>query len=173
MFFPVWKMIMLSDVTSAVRNKKWWVEMHVLKCCWSVRWMKSVLCSHSTAQWCGWDSLQCKVQTELLLKWNSVLTTVYRLSPPLSLYMKWMCATCACVTAFCCVVFVCMLEYLCTYLSTYLCGVCVVFVFVSSEGKMVVLSLAIGLAEQDDFANLPDLQEAPASQENETTPEKR
>ncbi|KAF3832702.1 hypothetical protein F7725_026367 [Dissostichus mawsoni] len=29
------------------------------------------------------------------------------------------------------------------------------------EGKMVVLSLAIGLAEQDDFANLPDLQEAP------------
>ncbi|KAF1392797.1 synaptotagmin-7b isoform X3 [Sander lucioperca] len=41
------------------------------------------------------------------------------------------------------------------------------------EGKMVVLSLAIGLAEQDDFANLPDLQEAPASIENETTPEKR
>ncbi|XP_061887400.1 synaptotagmin-7-like isoform X4 [Entelurus aequoreus] len=43
----------------------------------------------------------------------------------------------------------------------------------SNEGKMVVLSLAIGLAEQDDFANLPDLQEAPASKENETTPEKR
>ncbi|XP_044056717.1 synaptotagmin-7b isoform X2 [Siniperca chuatsi] len=41
------------------------------------------------------------------------------------------------------------------------------------EGKMVVLSLAIGLAEQDDFANLPDLQEAPASKENDTTPEKR
>ncbi|XP_035020608.1 synaptotagmin-7b isoform X4 [Hippoglossus stenolepis] len=41
------------------------------------------------------------------------------------------------------------------------------------EGKMVVLSLAIGLAEQDDFANLPDLQEAPDSKENETTPEKR
>uniref|UniRef100_A0AAY4DWI7 Synaptotagmin-7 n=1 Tax=Denticeps clupeoides TaxID=299321 RepID=A0AAY4DWI7_9TELE len=38
------------------------------------------------------------------------------------------------------------------------------------EGKMVVLSLAIGLAEQDDFANLPDLQEAPASQE--TPPDK-
>uniref|UniRef100_A0A673JPE9 Synaptotagmin-7 n=1 Tax=Sinocyclocheilus rhinocerous TaxID=307959 RepID=A0A673JPE9_9TELE len=33
------------------------------------------------------------------------------------------------------------------------------------EGKMVVLSLAIGLAEQDDFANLPDLQEAPANKE--------
>ncbi|KAG7324296.1 hypothetical protein KOW79_012312 [Hemibagrus wyckioides] len=33
------------------------------------------------------------------------------------------------------------------------------------EGKMVVLSLAIGLAEQDDFANLPDLQEVPPSQE--------
>ncbi|KAM7406063.1 hypothetical protein PAMP_000467 [Pampus punctatissimus] len=32
---------------------------------------------------------------------------------------------------------------------------------------------SIGLAEQDDFANLPDLQEAPASKENETTPEKR
>lgn len=47
------------------------------------------------------------------------------------------------------------------------------FVCVSSEGKMVVLSLAIGLAEQDDFANLPDLQEAPASKENDTTPEKR
>ncbi|XP_074472471.1 synaptotagmin-7b isoform X2 [Sebastes fasciatus] len=41
------------------------------------------------------------------------------------------------------------------------------------EGKMVVLSLAIGLAEQDDFANLPDLQEAPASYENDDTPEKR
>lgn len=51
-------------------------------------------------------------------------------------------------------------------------GLCVC-VHVSSEGKMVVLSLAIGLAEQDDFANLPDLQEAPASKENETTPEKR
>ncbi|XP_016088520.1 synaptotagmin-7-like isoform X2 [Sinocyclocheilus grahami] len=38
------------------------------------------------------------------------------------------------------------------------------------EGKMVVLSLAIGLAEQDDFANLPDLQEVPPSQE--TPPEK-
>ncbi len=36
---------------------------------------------------------------------------------------------------------------------------------------MVVLSLAIGLAEQDDFANLPDLQEVPPSQE--TTPDKR
>uniref|UniRef100_A0A671KNG2 Synaptotagmin-7 n=1 Tax=Sinocyclocheilus anshuiensis TaxID=1608454 RepID=A0A671KNG2_9TELE len=33
------------------------------------------------------------------------------------------------------------------------------------EGKMVVLSLAIGLVEQDDFANLPDLQEAPADKE--------
>jgi len=53
----------------------------------------------------------------------------------------------------------------------YLCGL--VFVCVSSEGKMVVLSLAIGLAEQDDFANLPDLQEAPAGKENETTPDKR
>ncbi|XP_042609249.1 synaptotagmin-7 isoform X3 [Cyprinus carpio] len=38
------------------------------------------------------------------------------------------------------------------------------------EGKMVVLSLAIGLAEQDDFANLPDLQEEPPSQE--TPPDK-
>ncbi|CDR18387.1 unnamed protein product [Oncorhynchus mykiss] len=37
---------------------------------------------------------------------------------------------------------------------------------------MVVLSLAIGLAEQDDFANLPDLQEAPACQENSTPPDK-
>lgn len=36
---------------------------------------------------------------------------------------------------------------------------------------MVVLSLAIGLAEQDDFANLPDLQEVPPSQE--TPPDKR
>nr|XP_023675405.1 synaptotagmin-7 isoform X3 [Paramormyrops kingsleyae] len=40
-----------------------------------------------------------------------------------------------------------------------------------NEGKMVVLSLAIGLAEQDDFANIPDLQEAPAS--HETPPDKR
>ncbi|XP_066523374.1 synaptotagmin-7 isoform X2 [Hoplias malabaricus] len=38
------------------------------------------------------------------------------------------------------------------------------------EGKLVVLSLAIGLAEQDDFANLPDLQEVPPSQE--TPPDK-
>lgn len=67
----------------------------------------------------------------------------------------------------------------CAYLPTCLYGlvmsclsVCLC-ACVSSEGKMVVLSLAIGLAEQDDFANLPDLQEAPASKENETTPEKR
>ncbi|XP_064191935.1 synaptotagmin-7-like isoform X3 [Anguilla rostrata] len=40
-----------------------------------------------------------------------------------------------------------------------------------NEGKMVVLSLAIGLAEQDDFANIPDLQEVPASHEN--PPDKR
>uniref|UniRef100_H3DF72 Synaptotagmin-7 n=1 Tax=Tetraodon nigroviridis TaxID=99883 RepID=H3DF72_TETNG len=38
------------------------------------------------------------------------------------------------------------------------------------EGKMVVLALAIGVAEQDDFANIPDLQETaqaapPANQE--------
>ncbi|XP_011605893.2 synaptotagmin-7 isoform X2 [Takifugu rubripes] len=44
------------------------------------------------------------------------------------------------------------------------------------EGKMVVLALAIGVAEQDDFANIPDLQEAaqaapPANQE--APPEKR
>ncbi|XP_073667982.1 synaptotagmin-7b isoform X2 [Paramisgurnus dabryanus] len=37
------------------------------------------------------------------------------------------------------------------------------------EGKMVVLSLAIGMAEQDDFANLPDLQEAPADIEASQT----
>uniref|UniRef100_A0A8C7XQT7 Synaptotagmin-7 n=1 Tax=Oryzias sinensis TaxID=183150 RepID=A0A8C7XQT7_9TELE len=42
-----------------------------------------------------------------------------------------------------------------------------------NEGKMVVLSLAIGLAEQDDFANLPDLQESPTGKENETTTDKR
>lgn len=67
---------------------------------------------------------------------------------------------------------------MCRRLSTYstcvwTCDPLFVSVCVSSEGKMVVLSLAIGLAEQDDFANLPDLQEAPASKENETTPDKR
>lgn len=46
----------------------------------------------------------------------------------------------------------------------------------ASEGKMVVLALAIGVAEQDDFANIPDLQETaqaapPANQE--PPPEKR
>uniref|UniRef100_A0AAZ3S580 Synaptotagmin-7 n=1 Tax=Oncorhynchus tshawytscha TaxID=74940 RepID=A0AAZ3S580_ONCTS len=46
------------------------------------------------------------------------------------------------------------------------------------EGKMVVLSLAIGLAEQDDFANIPDpitsMQEAPtANQEALPPPDKR
>uniref|UniRef100_A0A3Q3VLJ2 C2 domain-containing protein n=1 Tax=Mola mola TaxID=94237 RepID=A0A3Q3VLJ2_MOLML len=45
-----------------------------------------------------------------------------------------------------------------------------------NEGKMVVLALAIGVSEQDDFANIPDLQEAaqaapPANQE--PPPEKR
>uniref|UniRef100_A0A8D3EB22 Synaptotagmin-7 n=1 Tax=Scophthalmus maximus TaxID=52904 RepID=A0A8D3EB22_SCOMX len=45
-----------------------------------------------------------------------------------------------------------------------------------NEGKMVVLALAIGVAEQDDFANIPDLQETaqaapPANQE--PPPEKR
>uniref|UniRef100_A0AAZ3S6I1 Synaptotagmin-7 n=1 Tax=Oncorhynchus tshawytscha TaxID=74940 RepID=A0AAZ3S6I1_ONCTS len=47
-----------------------------------------------------------------------------------------------------------------------------------NEGKMVVLSLAIGLAEQDDFANIPDpitsMQEAPtANQEALPPPDKR
>ncbi|XP_026071945.1 synaptotagmin-7-like [Carassius auratus] len=37
------------------------------------------------------------------------------------------------------------------------------------EGKMVVLSLAIGLVEQDDFADLPDLQETPADKETPPT----
>ncbi|XP_060932784.1 synaptotagmin-7 [Limanda limanda] len=45
-----------------------------------------------------------------------------------------------------------------------------------NEGKMVVLALAIGVAEQDDFANIPDLQEtaqaAPAANQ-EPPPEKR
>lgn len=51
-----------------------------------------------------------------------------------------------------------------------------VFLWGASEGKMVVLALAIGVAEQDDFANIPDLQETaqaapPANQE--PPPEKR
>uniref|UniRef100_A0A3Q3L253 Synaptotagmin-7 n=1 Tax=Mastacembelus armatus TaxID=205130 RepID=A0A3Q3L253_9TELE len=45
-----------------------------------------------------------------------------------------------------------------------------------NEGKLVVLALAIGVAEQDDFANIPDLQEtaqaAPAANQ-EPPPEKR
>lgn len=61
----------------------------------------------------------------------------------------------------------------CLFVVIPACSCDVLVVCVSSEGKMVVLSLAIGLAEQDDFANLPDLQEAPASKENDTTPEKR
>lgn len=90
------------------------------------------------------------------------------------------CCVCGCVTAclvYCFVVYVgvCMGLFVCVPLPVCLHVWCcdVWFVCVSSEGKMVVLSLAIGLAEQDDFANLPDLQEAPASKENETTPEKR
>ncbi|XP_069037748.1 collagen alpha-2(I) chain-like isoform X4 [Lepisosteus oculatus] len=39
------------------------------------------------------------------------------------------------------------------------------------EGRMVVLSLVLGLSEQDDFANIPDLQGAPTS--HDTPPEKR
>lgn len=42
---------------------------------------------------------------------------------------------------------------------------------------MVVLALAIGVAEQDDFANIPDLQEAaqaaPPPANQEPPPEKR
>ncbi|XP_049929483.1 rabphilin-3A isoform X1 [Epinephelus moara] len=48
------------------------------------------------------------------------------------------------------------------------------------EGKMVVLALAIGVAEQDDFANIPDLQETaqaappqPPPANQEPPPEKR
>ena len=63
------------------------------------------------------------------------------------------------------------LLFLCRYLLWYF-----VFTGGASEGKMVVLALAIGVAEQDDFANIPDLQEAaqaapPANQE--PPPEKR
>uniref|UniRef100_A0AAQ4RLP1 Synaptotagmin-7 n=1 Tax=Gasterosteus aculeatus aculeatus TaxID=481459 RepID=A0AAQ4RLP1_GASAC len=45
-----------------------------------------------------------------------------------------------------------------------------------NEGKLVVLALAIGVAEQDDFANIPDLQEtaqAPPPANQEPPPEKR
>lgn len=52
-----------------------------------------------------------------------------------------------------------------------------VFSWGASEGKMVVLALAIGVAEQDDFANIPDLQEAaqaaPPPANQEPPPEKR
>ncbi|KAJ0029477.1 hypothetical protein NQD34_004474 [Periophthalmus magnuspinnatus] len=47
------------------------------------------------------------------------------------------------------------------------------------EGKLVVLALAIGVAEQDDFANIPDLQETtqapplPPATNQEPPPEKR
>ncbi|XP_033997105.1 synaptotagmin-7 isoform X2 [Trematomus bernacchii] len=44
------------------------------------------------------------------------------------------------------------------------------------EGKLVVLALAIGVAEQDDFANIPDLQETAQAQppaNQEPPPEKR
>ncbi|CAI5664028.1 unnamed protein product [Oreochromis niloticus] len=46
------------------------------------------------------------------------------------------------------------------------------------EGKLVVLALAIGVAEQDDFANIPDLQETaqaapPPPANQEPPPEKR
>ncbi|KAK7892099.1 hypothetical protein WMY93_024062 [Mugilogobius chulae] len=47
------------------------------------------------------------------------------------------------------------------------------------EGKLVVLALAIGVAEQDDFANIPDLQETaqaappPPAANQEPPPEKR
>lgn len=36
------------------------------------------------------------------------------------------------------------------------------------EGRMVVLSLVLGLSEQDDFANIPDLQN-PGTQQNQNT----
>ncbi|CAB1322599.1 unnamed protein product [Coregonus sp. 'balchen'] len=43
-----------------------------------------------------------------------------------------------------------------------------------AEGKIVVLSLAIGLAEQDDFANIPDpitsMQEAPPANQEALPP---
>ncbi|XP_034391155.1 synaptotagmin-7 [Cyclopterus lumpus] len=49
-----------------------------------------------------------------------------------------------------------------------------------NEGKLVVLALAIGVAEQDDFANIPDLQEtaqetaqAPPPSNQEPPPDKR
>jgi len=50
------------------------------------------------------------------------------------------------------------------------------FLWGASEGKLVVLALTIGVAEQDDFANIPDLQEtaqaAPPTNQ-EPPPEKR
>lgn len=61
--------------------------------------------------------------------------------------------------------------YFCSYLLLVFCS------RGASEGKMVVLALAIGVAEQDDFANIPDLQEtaqaAPPAANQEPPPEKR
>lgn len=41
------------------------------------------------------------------------------------------------------------------------------------EGRMVVLSLVLGLSEQDDFANIPDLQTNGSQQNQHTQGEKR
>lgn len=64
--------------------------------------------------------------------------------------------------------------YLCFYLFYFI----LFFLWGASEGKLVVLALAIGVAEQDDFANIPDLQETaqaapPPPANQEPPPEKR
>ena len=87
----------------------------------------------------------------------SALSLSPSLSPSLSLSLS--------LSSFSLAVVSCPVSYLCLWCFGE-----------ASEGKMVVLSLAIGLAEQDDFANIPDLQEtaqaAPTNQEP-TPPDKR
>lgn len=124
-----------------------------------------VFSTHPVAHRAGWAALPCQVLTETslplsLCTWNECVARVLLCPSPI---------VCLCVCVFACVFCV----PLCLFVDIPVWSHDVLFVCVSSEGKMVVLSLAIGLAEQDDFANLPDLQEAPASKENETTPEKR
>lgn len=110
------------------KKNKWntwytkWQEIHSVQ---SPISLYPNLNSHS----CG-DVVQCTVNTEPLSIWNSVLTTVYHLSPTLFLYIECVCVLCVscCVSVivwlFCLFARVCVCVSLLAYLCVLWCLVC-------------------------------------------------
>lgn len=147
---------------------------------WTVRLLCGVLCGVAEFLFYGHFLRRrfcCLLSYDLLL-FSLPLNVQPSLSPKmtspfssLSLHLAFFYARTFCI----CSLFPCLSVSLPLFLSILFYFI---FLWGASEGKLVVLALAIGVAEQDDFANIPDLQETaqaapPPPANQEPPPEKR